>query len=174
MAVTTDSMYALSRSMKQEVPLIRYIAIEGPIGVGKSTLADMLAHHFRARLILERLIERWQQRCSAPIVDDALAASGKIEVASDHDGRFCFSRESANYIAGFLVDGLLLRGASDCAEKLADCFLALFCAYFALFEPFLDQIFDDKIDFQSLRETRAGEECGDYRGQWDTMCQALV
>ncbi len=57
MPVTTDSIYALSRSMKQEAPPIRYIAIEGPIGVGKSTLADMLAHHFRARLILERYEE---------------------------------------------------------------------------------------------------------------------
>ena len=57
MTITTDSAYALSRSMKQEVPPIRYIAIEGPIGVGKSTLADMLAHHFHARLILERYEE---------------------------------------------------------------------------------------------------------------------
>lgn len=57
MAVTNDGAYALSRSMKQDVPPIRYIAVEGPIGVGKSTLADMLAHHFRARLILERYEE---------------------------------------------------------------------------------------------------------------------
>ncbi|MEI8133997.1 MAG: deoxynucleoside kinase [bacterium] len=36
---------------------IRYIAVEGPIGVGKSTLADLLAQHFRARLVLERYEE---------------------------------------------------------------------------------------------------------------------
>ncbi len=35
----------------------RYIAVEGPIGVGKSTLADMLAQHFRAQLVLERYAE---------------------------------------------------------------------------------------------------------------------
>lgn len=43
--------------MKEESQPIRYIAVEGPIGVGKSTLADMLARHFRARLILERYEE---------------------------------------------------------------------------------------------------------------------
>src|SRR2546430_936974 len=36
---------------------IRYIAVEGPIGVGKSTLADMLAQHFRGQLVLERYAE---------------------------------------------------------------------------------------------------------------------
>jgi deoxyadenosine/deoxycytidine kinase len=55
--VTNDNLYLLSRSMKQDVPPIRYIAIEGPIGVGKSTLADMLANYFHARLILERYEE---------------------------------------------------------------------------------------------------------------------
>ena len=30
-----------------------YIAVEGPIGVGKTTLAEMLARHFGGRLILE-------------------------------------------------------------------------------------------------------------------------
>ncbi|MFI5264584.1 MAG: hypothetical protein ACHQM6_08725, partial [Candidatus Kapaibacterium sp.] len=57
MAITSDSAYSLSRSMKQEAPPIRYIAVEGPIGVGKSTLSDMLAQHFHARLILERYEE---------------------------------------------------------------------------------------------------------------------
>lgn len=57
MTVTNDSAYALSRSMKQDAPSIRYIAVEGPIGVGKSTLADMLAHHFRAQLVFERYEE---------------------------------------------------------------------------------------------------------------------
>jgi deoxyguanosine kinase len=31
----------------------RYIAVEGAIGVGKTTLSRMLAHHFGARLVLE-------------------------------------------------------------------------------------------------------------------------
>jgi len=35
----------------------RHIAIEGPIGAGKSTLATALAHHFAARLVLERHAE---------------------------------------------------------------------------------------------------------------------
>jgi deoxyadenosine/deoxycytidine kinase len=30
-----------------------FVAVEGPIGVGKTTLAEMLAHHFDGRLILE-------------------------------------------------------------------------------------------------------------------------
>ncbi len=32
---------------------VKYIAIEGPIGVGKTTLARMLADHFNGRLVLE-------------------------------------------------------------------------------------------------------------------------
>ncbi len=36
---------------------IRYIAVEGPIGVGKTTLAEMLADRFRANLILEQYEE---------------------------------------------------------------------------------------------------------------------
>jgi len=35
----------------------RYIAIEGPIGVGKSTLAEMLAQYFHAHLLFERFEE---------------------------------------------------------------------------------------------------------------------
>ena len=31
----------------------RFIAIEGPIGVGKTALARRLAHRFEARLVLE-------------------------------------------------------------------------------------------------------------------------
>lgn len=35
------------------VEKLRYIAVEGPIGVGKSTLAKKLAEDFKARLVLE-------------------------------------------------------------------------------------------------------------------------
>jgi deoxyadenosine/deoxycytidine kinase len=35
----------------------RYIVVDGPIGVGKTTLARMLADEFQARLILERVDE---------------------------------------------------------------------------------------------------------------------
>ncbi len=35
------------------MPYSGYIAIEGPIGVGKTTLAEHLTEHFRGRLILE-------------------------------------------------------------------------------------------------------------------------
>ena len=31
----------------------RYIVVEGPIGCGKSTLARLLAEHYRADLLLE-------------------------------------------------------------------------------------------------------------------------
>jgi deoxyadenosine/deoxycytidine kinase len=33
---------------------VKYVAIEGPIGVGKTTLAKMLCNHYSGRLILER------------------------------------------------------------------------------------------------------------------------
>ncbi len=33
---------------------VKYIAIEGPIGVGKTTLAKMLCDHYSGRLVLER------------------------------------------------------------------------------------------------------------------------
>lgn len=33
---------------------VKYIAIEGPIGVGKTTLAKMLSDHYNGRLVLER------------------------------------------------------------------------------------------------------------------------
>jgi deoxyguanosine kinase len=57
LAFTQNNGYALSPSVKRDAMPIRYIAIEGPIGVGKSTLADMLAQHFHSRLILERYEE---------------------------------------------------------------------------------------------------------------------
>lgn len=33
---------------------VKYIAVEGPIGVGKTTLAKILADHFNGRLVLEK------------------------------------------------------------------------------------------------------------------------
>ena len=57
MAVTNTNGYRKLHDPHYEAMPIRYIAIEGPIGVGKSTLADMLAQHFRARLVLERYEE---------------------------------------------------------------------------------------------------------------------
>ena len=33
---------------------VKYIAVEGPIGVGKSTLSKMLADHYNGRLVLEQ------------------------------------------------------------------------------------------------------------------------
>ena len=35
----------------------RYIVVEGPIGVGKTTLARLLADEFTARTVLERVDE---------------------------------------------------------------------------------------------------------------------
>ncbi|MFH0992088.1 MAG: deoxynucleoside kinase [bacterium] len=43
--------------MKSANPEIRYIAIEGVIGAGKTTLAQMLSERLRARLVLERFEE---------------------------------------------------------------------------------------------------------------------
>lgn len=39
------------------MPKFRYIAVEGPIGVGKSSLCQMMAEDFKARLILEEVSE---------------------------------------------------------------------------------------------------------------------
>ena len=41
--------------MDEQKPNFRYIAIEGPIGVGKSSLAQRLAKDYKARLILEQV-----------------------------------------------------------------------------------------------------------------------
>lgn len=46
----------MSRPTAQEAPP-KYIAVEGVIGAGKTTLATMLAEHFNARLVLERFEE---------------------------------------------------------------------------------------------------------------------
>ena len=38
----------------QEAPLPKYIAVEGPIGVGKTTLANKLAETFNYDVLLEQ------------------------------------------------------------------------------------------------------------------------
>lgn len=56
--VTTDELYTQSRSLKKsETETPRYIALEGPIGAGKTTLAELLSLRFRAQLVLERYEE---------------------------------------------------------------------------------------------------------------------
>jgi deoxyadenosine/deoxycytidine kinase len=57
-AVTTDDSYTNSRSLKKndaEVP--RYIALEGAIGAGKTTLSELLSLRFHGQLVLERYEE---------------------------------------------------------------------------------------------------------------------
>jgi deoxyguanosine kinase len=51
----THDAYAEQHRQSDDVP--RYIAIEGPIGAGKTTLAEMLADRMRSELILERYEE---------------------------------------------------------------------------------------------------------------------
>ncbi len=46
-----------ARSRDAEGSVVRYIAVEGPIGVGKTTVANLLAERFRAQLILEQYEE---------------------------------------------------------------------------------------------------------------------
>lgn len=43
--------------LKREEGSPRYIAIEGPIGAGKTTLSELLSLHYRAQLVLERYEE---------------------------------------------------------------------------------------------------------------------
>jgi deoxyguanosine kinase len=52
-----DEAYARSRSTKDEIEIPRYIAIEGAIGAGKTTLSELLAIQYSAQLILERYEE---------------------------------------------------------------------------------------------------------------------
>src|SRR5437667_10196800 len=42
---------------RSEVKSARYIVVEGPIGVGKTTLARLLAEEFNARVLLEQVEE---------------------------------------------------------------------------------------------------------------------
>lgn len=45
------------RALKRIEEIPRYIAVEGPIGAGKTTLAELLSIHYRGQLILERFEE---------------------------------------------------------------------------------------------------------------------
>jgi deoxyguanosine kinase len=49
-----DADAALPRSIAVEPPAQRYIVVEGPIGVGKTSLARRLAHSLEAELVLEQ------------------------------------------------------------------------------------------------------------------------
>ena len=40
----------------------RFIAVEGNIGVGKTTLSRMIAQHYNSRLILEEFVDNLQQK----------------------------------------------------------------------------------------------------------------
>ena len=52
-----DDPYFEQHRIRQSEDFPRYIAIEGPIGAGKTTLAEMLADRMRSELILERYEE---------------------------------------------------------------------------------------------------------------------
>jgi len=49
-----DASDALPRSVAVDVPAQRYIVVEGPIGVGKTSLARRLAESLEAELVLEQ------------------------------------------------------------------------------------------------------------------------
>ena len=49
-----DASAALPRSVAAEVPAQRYIVVEGPIGVGKTSLARRLAESLEAEMVLEQ------------------------------------------------------------------------------------------------------------------------
>jgi deoxyguanosine kinase len=53
-AATKDADAALPRSVAAELPVQRYIVVEGPIGVGKTSLARRLAGSLEAELVLEQ------------------------------------------------------------------------------------------------------------------------
>lgn len=53
-AAPKDADAALPRSVAAELPVQRYIVVEGPIGVGKTSLARRLAGSLEAELVLEQ------------------------------------------------------------------------------------------------------------------------
>ena len=55
--VIIDDAFAESRSLKEYHEPPRYIAVEGPIGAGKTTLAELLSLRLRSQLSLERYEE---------------------------------------------------------------------------------------------------------------------
>jgi deoxyguanosine kinase len=55
--VIHDEIFAEEYLTRMPRKQIRYIAVEGPIGVGKSTLAGMLADTYSSRIVLERYEE---------------------------------------------------------------------------------------------------------------------
>lgn len=54
---TRDAVIANQSIGVSNMPAPRYIAVEGPIGVGKTSLARLLAEEFEARLVLEQVEE---------------------------------------------------------------------------------------------------------------------
>ncbi|NOX51736.1 MAG: deoxynucleoside kinase [Gammaproteobacteria bacterium] len=57
-AINTSAAISRKVSLAAELkPLPRYIAVEGPIGVGKTTLAQLLAEAFRYPLLVEPVTE---------------------------------------------------------------------------------------------------------------------
>jgi deoxyguanosine kinase len=56
-AVIGDDDFAESKSLKHADEPPRYIAVEGPIGAGKTTLSELLSLRLKSQLILERYEE---------------------------------------------------------------------------------------------------------------------
>lgn len=56
-AIITDDAYVERRSLKRVSEPPRYIALEGPIGAGKTTLSELLSIRFHAQMVLERYEE---------------------------------------------------------------------------------------------------------------------
>jgi deoxyadenosine/deoxycytidine kinase len=57
MAVNTQAQISMPADRTRERPAPRFVAVEGPIGVGKTTLARRLAEHFEYPVLLEPSIE---------------------------------------------------------------------------------------------------------------------
>ena len=71
--------------MSQPPP--RYIAIEGCIGVGKTTLTHLLAEHFKARTVLEVVEEN-------PFLPDFYRDAKGNEASSSAPSARCAARRS--------------------------------------------------------------------------------
>ena len=50
-------IFALPKAFSKKTEYVNYLVIEGNIGAGKTSLANMLAEEMKARLILEKFAE---------------------------------------------------------------------------------------------------------------------
>jgi len=116
-----------------------------------------------ARPALERLVERWQQGCAAPVVDDSSSLLHKIGVTSDCNYRVRLAGQGADYIPKILVYPLLLGRTAGVTKKTDYGGLPLPERDGATFQAAPHQRFVGEVHDQGIGKTKGGEERDDDR-----------